>query len=61
MIDLLEKMLAFNPENRPKASELLNHKLFAGIRKKNVEQGATHHIQLDIDNEDEGENDLLRI
>ena len=54
-------MLAFNPENRPKASELLNHKLFAGIRKKNVEQGATHHIQLDIDNEDEGENDLLRI
>jgi len=32
LIDILEKMLEFNPYFRPTAKELLKHKVFDGIR-----------------------------
>ena len=54
-------MLEFNPKNRPKASQLLNHPIFKSIRNEKVEKGALHRIHLDIDqidSEDTNDDDI---
>lgn len=50
-------MLEFNPENRPKASQLLGHSIFKSIRNEKVERGAPHRIHLDVDQIDSEEID----
>ena len=39
-IDLLEKMLKFNPERRCTADEALDHEFFRGVRRKEMERTA---------------------
>lgn len=39
-IDLLEKMLKFNPERRCTADEALEHEFFRGVRRKEMERSA---------------------
>jgi len=48
-IDLLKKLLQFNPVLRPTVKEALEHPLFESIRRKDKEQIAEKPISLSID------------
>ncbi len=50
-IDLLEKILQFNPYFRPTVDGCLSHPFFAGIRKEEKEVGATAPIKFDFEKE----------
>merc|ERR1712012_813973 len=45
-IDILDKMLRFNPNSRVKVVDALEHKLFTDVRDKANETAATEFIQL---------------
>ncbi len=49
-IDLLEKMLTFNPYYRITAKEALRHKYFAGVRDKRLEREGAEPLTLVTDN-----------
>ena len=49
LIDILAKMLEFNPHFRLTAKELLSHKIFDPIRKPENEQCTPGKIKLDFD------------
>ena len=44
-IDLLERMLKFNPRRRITASEALDHEFFRGIRRKEFETVMSHPLE----------------
>ena len=48
-INLLEKMLCFNPKNRINIEECLNHPYFKQIRDKNLERTALHSFDWSFD------------
>ena len=48
-IDLLEKMLCFNPKNRINTEQCLNHPYFKEIRDKNLEITALHSFDWSFD------------
>ena len=48
-IDLLEKMLCFNPKNRITIEECLNHPYFKEVRDKNLEITALHSFDWSFD------------
>ena len=48
-IDLLEKMLCFNPRNRINIEQCLNHDYFKEIRDKNLESTALHSFDWSFD------------
>ena len=48
-IDLLEKMLCFNPKNRINIEQCLNHPYFKDIRDKNLERTALHSFDWSFD------------
>ena len=48
-IDLLEKMLCFNPQNRITIEQCLNHPYFKEIRDKNLETTALHSFDWSFD------------
>ena len=49
LLDILEKMLEFNPMLRPTAGELLKESIFDSIREKENESVAPHKISLSFD------------
>ena len=48
LVDILSKMLEFNPYFRPTAKELMKHPVFNNIRNK-YEVLAPHKVVVDID------------
>lgn len=50
-MDLLQKMLEFNPYLRPSARELLEHKYFDPIRVSTNESSAKEKLCLEIDSD----------
>ena len=48
-IDLLKKMLCFNPQNRINIHDCLDHPYFKEIRDKNLETTALHHFDWSFD------------
>lgn len=44
-IDLLKKMLMFNPKQRLTAEEALEHEFFKGVRRKDLERAATGPLE----------------
>ena len=48
-IDLLEKMLCFNPKNRINIEQCLNHPYFKEVRDKNLETTALHSFDWSFD------------
>ncbi len=48
-IDLLEKMLCFNPKNRINIEQCLNHPYFKDVRDKNLETTALHSFDWSFD------------
>ena len=48
-IDLLEKMLCFNPKNRINIEQCLNHPYFKDVRDKNLEITALHSFDWSFD------------
>ena len=48
-LDLLEKMLCFNPEKRIKIEQCLNHPYFKDVRDKNLEYVALHSFDWSFD------------
>ena len=55
-IDLLQRLLEFNPNKRPTAAEALKDPYFDDIRLPEQEKFETPHINLPVD--DEGKSDL---
>ena len=48
-LDLVKKMVQFNPYFRPSIQECLNHPFFAKVRRPHHETIAPHQIELVID------------
>jgi len=59
-LDILEKMLKFNPKDRVKVTEALEHSIFAEIREPETETTAPEIITLDFEKEDNLDEELLR-
>ncbi|CAK9009028.1 unnamed protein product [Durusdinium trenchii] len=60
-VDILDKMLRFNPSLRISVAEALEHPLFeASIRDKSKEVTATEHVSLDFEKEPDLDEALLR-
>jgi serine/threonine protein kinase len=52
-LDLINKMLVFNPYYRPTADECLEHPYLRGVRLIELEHSADKEVYLEIENEDE--------
>ena len=61
-LDLLNKMLIFNPSERITVDDCLEHPLFAGVRRKSSEKTMSNIIELPFENEkDLGEDKLKEL
>jgi len=58
-IDLLEKMLVFNPMNRIKTKEILAHKYFEDIKDSSKEKKADFKLNLEVDKAQEIDREKL--
>ncbi len=59
-IDLLNKMLKFNPRQRVTIDEAINHAFFSKVRDKSKELAASGPVKLDFEKEGEMTADRLR-
>ena len=59
-LDLLKKMLTFNPAKRIKVEECLEHPYFTQFRIKSTETKAVAPVSFDFENEDELSEKMLR-
>ena len=55
-IDLLTKIMAFNPYFRPTVDEILAHPFFAEVRDPSLEKNAEHEITVDCEEALKGDN-----
>lgn len=60
-IDLLSKMLVFNPQKRILASQVLSHPYLAGLHDKTDEPSSTKKFEFEYDHKDITEPELRRL